>query len=95
MERELTPIFDVNMVTDVGATHELSCAMLSSMQKIVDDGSVLHMCVRCNHLEALKFLVQCVRGAQELLHAKDKDGNTVLHLAVRLRQIQVQFSSSL
>lgn len=58
-------------------------------KKISDDGSILHLCVRHNHFEALKFIVQSVSGVKDLLHVQDKEGNTILHWAVNLKQIQV------
>ena len=73
----------------VEVVEELKNANSCSIQKIGDDGSLLHLCVRYNHLEALKYLVQSVNGAQELLHVLDKEGNTILHWAVNLKQIQV------
>ncbi|AES81694.1 ankyrin repeat protein [Medicago truncatula] len=50
----------------VEVVEELKNAKPCSIQKIGDDGSLLHLCVRYNHLEALKYLVQSVNGAQEL-----------------------------
>nr|KYP42854.1 Ankyrin repeat-containing protein At3g12360 family [Cajanus cajan] len=72
----------------IGAIQELTRARPDSIHQIFDDGSVLHLCVRYNHLEALKFLVQSATSNQQFLLAKDKEGNTVLHLAVRLKQIK-------
>ncbi|KAL4306176.1 hypothetical protein HN51_040129 [Arachis hypogaea] len=73
----------------IGPIKELIRFKPCSVWKMVDDGSVLHLCVRCNHLEALKFIVESVHGAKQLLYAIDKDGNTLLHLAVILRQIKI------
>ncbi|KAI5426167.1 hypothetical protein KIW84_031844 [Lathyrus oleraceus] len=65
-------------------------------KKISDDGSILHLCVRHNHFEALKFIVQSVSGVKDLLHVQDKEGNTILHWAVNLKQIQtIKFLLSL
>jgi ankyrin repeat protein len=73
----------------VGAIKELVNARPDSVRVMNDDGSVLHLCVWYNHLEALKSILQSGRGDQELLLAKNKEGNTILHLAVRLKQIKV------
>jgi ankyrin repeat protein len=73
----------------VGAIKELVNARPDSVRVMNDDGSVLHLCVWYNHLEALKFILQSGRGDQELLLAKNKEGNTILHLAVRLKKIKV------
>ncbi|KAK7355635.1 hypothetical protein VNO80_14895 [Phaseolus coccineus] len=72
----------------LGAIQELTRARPDSIHRITDDGSVLHLCVRYNHLEALKFFVQSATMNQQFLLAKDKKGNTVLHLAVKLKQIK-------
>ena len=47
------------------------------------------MCVKYNHLEALKVLVESVDRADGIMSWKDEDGNTVLHLAVAKKQIEV------
>ncbi|MED6109982.1 hypothetical protein PIB30_038696 [Stylosanthes scabra] len=73
----------------IGAIEELIRFKPCSVWEMVDDGSVLHLCVRFNHLEAFKFIVESVHGAKHLLYAIDKDGNTLLHLAVSLRQIKM------
>ncbi|KAK7245265.1 hypothetical protein RIF29_40102 [Crotalaria pallida] len=73
----------------IGVIEELIISNPKSIGMLTSDGSVLHLCVIHNHFEALKLLVQLVIGHQEVLHARDKDGNTILHLAVRLRQIKI------
>jgi ankyrin repeat protein len=73
----------------VEVIEELKNATPCSIQNISDDGSILHLCVRYNHLEALKYIVLSMSGAQELLHVQDKEGNTILHWAVNLKQIKV------
>ncbi|CAJ2632799.1 unnamed protein product [Trifolium pratense] len=80
----------------VEVVEELKNGMSCSIQNISDDGSILHLCVRYNHLEALKYIVLSVSGAQELLHVQDKEGNTILHWAVNLKQIKtIKFLLSL
>ncbi|KAJ1416851.1 PGG domain [Sesbania bispinosa] len=71
------------------AIKELTNARPESIRMLIDDGSVLHLCILYNQLEALKFLLQSVGGDQHFLLAKDKEGNTVLHLAVKLKQIKI------
>jgi ankyrin repeat protein len=51
--------------------------------------TVLHLCVRYNHLDALKLLVQSTNGDELFLNSKNHDGNSILHLAVMLKQIKV------
>uniref|UniRef100_A0A7N2LM45 PGG domain-containing protein n=2 Tax=Quercus lobata TaxID=97700 RepID=A0A7N2LM45_QUELO len=51
--------------------------------------TTLHLCVKYNQLEALKLLVDSVSDEGEFLNFKDHEGgNTILHLAVMLRQIE-------
>ncbi|XP_051137629.1 ankyrin repeat-containing protein ITN1-like isoform X2 [Andrographis paniculata] len=47
--------------------------------------NILHMCVKHHQLEALKLLLDKVSD-QDLVNAKDSDGNTLLHLAVAHKQ---------
>lgn len=58
--------------------------------------SCLHLCVKYNRLEALKVVVEGF-GKDEFVNWKDGDGNTVLHLAVAKKQLEVYvyFSSSI
>ncbi|XP_020239125.1 ankyrin repeat-containing protein BDA1 [Cajanus cajan] len=87
---DMLPLHLAAMRGRIRAIQELSRARPESIYHIIDndDGSVLHLCVRYNHLEALKFLVQSATMNQEFLLAKDKEGNTILHLAVKLKQIK-------
>lgn len=50
--------------------------------------NILHLCVKYYQLEALKLLVKTV-GDPEFINSKDTDGNTVLHLAVADKQVEV------
>lgn len=47
------------------------------------------MCVKYNRLEALKVLVESMDREDGIMNWKDDDGNTVLHLAVAKKQIEV------
>ncbi|XP_058204394.1 ankyrin repeat-containing protein At5g02620-like [Rhododendron vialii] len=52
--------------------------------------SVLHLSINYNRLEALKTLVQYLQSKNmefDLLNSKDNDGNTILHHAVALKQV--------
>jgi ankyrin repeat protein len=81
----------------LGVVKELIRAMpeteiVKVMTEINDHGTVLHLCVCYNHLEALKILVESMRGdIDQILSSKDKEGNTVLDLAVKRGQIKVMF----
>jgi len=52
--------------------------------------SVLHLCLRYNHLDALKLLVELANGDELFLNSKDHDGNSILHLDVMLKQMKVR-----
>lgn len=51
--------------------------------------SVLHLCVEYSQLEILKLLLETL-DVQDLVNNKDKNGNTVLHLVVADKQVQVR-----
>lgn len=87
------PLHFAAMRGRIGAIKELINASPETIREITetDDGSILHLCARYNHLEALKLFVESVRGDIQFLSAKDKEGNTVLHLAVKSRQTKVLF----
>lgn len=64
---------------------------------MVLDGSgktVLHLCVEHNHLETLKTLVQVgdLSGDDFLNKTDLHHGNTILHFAVTLKQVEVLYS---
>jgi ankyrin repeat protein len=52
--------------------------------------SVLHLCVRYNHLNALKLLVESANGDELFLNYKDHDGNSILHFEVMRKQKKVR-----
>ncbi|XP_061341455.1 ankyrin repeat-containing protein BDA1-like [Gastrolobium bilobum] len=85
------PLHYAAMRGRIGTIKELIRVRPDSIREITenDDGSILHLCVRHNHLEALKLLVESVRGDNQFLSTKDGEDNTVLHLAVKRRQIKV------
>nr|GMD87385.1 ankyrin repeat-containing protein BDA1-like [Ipomoea batatas] len=52
--------------------------------------SILHMCVKHSKLEALKTLVEMIGdGGGDFVNYKDSFGNTILHLAVSDKQIEM------
>ncbi|KAJ1387231.1 PGG domain [Sesbania bispinosa] len=75
----------------MGAIKELIRARPDCIREMTetDNGSILHLCVHYNHLEALKLVVESVRGDYQFFSTKDKEDNTVLHLAVKRRQIKI------
>jgi len=86
---DMLPLHFAAMRGRVGTIQELIKTRPDSIHRITHNGSVLHFCVRFNHLEALRFFVQSATMNQDFLLAKDKEGNTLLHLAVKLKQIKV------
>jgi len=63
---------------------------------MVFDGSgktMFHLCVEHNHLDTLKTLVQVGDVREDFLNSGDlHHGNTILHLAVMFKQIEVCYS---
>ncbi|OWM86547.1 ankyrin repeat-containing protein At5g02620-like [Punica granatum] len=51
--------------------------------------SALHLCLRHNRVEALKVLVECIGSDDGFLNWKDCDGNSVLHIAVEKKQLEI------
>ncbi|KAK2997135.1 hypothetical protein RJ639_026482 [Escallonia herrerae] len=58
---------------------------------LVDDSgeTILHLCVKHNHLEALKQLAEYDGVDDDLVNAQDHNGNTILHTATALKQMEV------
>ncbi|KAM0020430.1 putative ankyrin repeat-containing domain, PGG domain, ankyrin repeat-containing domain superfamily [Helianthus debilis subsp. tardiflorus] len=54
---------------------------------MVQQETILHLCVKHNQLEVLKLLIETM-GDHEFVNTKDSDGNTILHLAVADKQIE-------
>jgi ankyrin repeat protein len=81
----------------LGVIEELISAMPETemdkvMTEIDDHGSLVHLCVCYKHLEALKILIESIRREiDQILSSKDKEGKTVLDLAVKRGQIKVMF----
>ncbi|KAK1414136.1 hypothetical protein QVD17_29877 [Tagetes erecta] len=55
---------------------------------MVQQDTILHLCVKHNQLEVLKLLIEEFVGDHEFVNTKDADGNTLLHLAVADKQIE-------
>ncbi|CAO2825999.1 unnamed protein product [Amaranthus hypochondriacus] len=60
---------------------------LAGLERTNGGESVLHLCVKFGQFEAVEILVR--RIGDGLLNFKDGDGNTVLHLAVAAKHIQI------
>ncbi|XP_041006598.1 ankyrin repeat and SAM domain-containing protein 1A-like isoform X2 [Juglans microcarpa x Juglans regia] len=66
---------------------ELLFAKPQSIRVELDGCNVLHLCVRYNHLDALKLLVESsINDQDDFLTSKDSDGNSILHLATMFKQ---------
>ncbi|KAL5135219.1 Ankyrin repeat-containing protein BDA1 [Glycine soja] len=89
---EMLPLHFAAMRGRVGAIKELIKAKPDSIREMTktNDGSIQHLCVRYNHLEALKLLVESLGSEHQFLYSlKYKEDNTLLHLAVKRRQIKI------
>ena len=77
----------------VDVARELIAVQPNSTRVMVDGKeTILHLCVKYNQLEALKLLVESVSDEGEFLTSNDHiSGNTIFHLAVILKQIEVSF----
>lgn len=84
-----TPLLLATMKGLVDVIKELIQTKPTVIRVWVDRGeTILHVCVKHNHLEALKLLVDSVTD-DEFVYSKDDDGNTVLHLAATMKQVEV------
>lgn len=66
---------------------ELLQAQPHAARAMVQQETILHLCVKHNQFEVLKLLVESM-GDHEFVNSKDADGNTILHLAVADKQIE-------
>ncbi|XP_027084927.1 uncharacterized protein [Coffea arabica] len=57
----------------------------AALEKTDGGGTILHLCVKHNQLEALKTLVDIVKYP-EFVNAKNEDGMNILHLAINYEQ---------
>jgi ankyrin repeat protein len=86
-QHERIPLHFVVMRGRIEIIEELIRAQPESIRKNLNGGSVLHLCVQYNHQDALEWLVK-LADCDELLNSKDHDGNSILHLAVMLKQMK-------
>ncbi|XP_008232267.1 PREDICTED: uncharacterized protein LOC103331421 [Prunus mume] len=92
-EKGRIPLHYAAMRGDVEVLKELTHANHKSIYVKVDNRlkeTVLHLCVKYNQLECLKFLVQLVRDNGEFLNSKDGSdaGMTILQSAWMRGQVQ-------
>lgn len=78
----------------VNVLRELVQARPQAARILMDRGeTILHVCVRYNQLESMKFLVETMND-HEFVNFKDDDGNSILHLAVADKQVEVCLKST-
>ncbi|KAI3711857.1 hypothetical protein L1987_70406 [Smallanthus sonchifolius] len=66
---------------------ELVEAKPHAARAMVQQETILHLCVKHNQLEVLKLLIETMSD-HEFINTKDAHGNTILHLAVADKQVQ-------
>ncbi|XP_037497482.1 ankyrin repeat-containing protein ITN1 [Jatropha curcas] len=71
----------------VEVIQELVRASSESTFEALDGDTVFHLCIKYNHLEAFKLLVTFING-DEILNIGNQDGNSILHLAAMLKQLE-------
>ncbi|KAH7839899.1 hypothetical protein Vadar_010172 [Vaccinium darrowii] len=85
------PLHLAAMKGRVEVIRELLRAKPESIHEKLGRGeTVLHLCVKYNRLEALETLLQYLQSCNDmefLLNSRNDDGNTILHLAAALKQM--------
>ncbi|KAL8242837.1 hypothetical protein R6Q59_013139 [Mikania micrantha] len=66
---------------------ELVQAQPDAARAMVQQDTILHLCVKHNQMEVLKLLLETMSD-HEFVNTKDAHGNTILHLAVADKQVQ-------
>ncbi|GJY04286.1 ankyrin repeat-containing domain, PGG domain protein [Tanacetum coccineum] len=66
---------------------ELVQAQPHAARIMVQQDTILHLCVKHNQLEVLKLLIEVIID-REFINSKDAHGNTILHLAVAYKQVE-------
>ncbi|KAK8682957.1 hypothetical protein V6N13_039035 [Hibiscus sabdariffa] len=95
---------DMSLVCDIDGRNPLHIAAMKGhlglLRELVDtnlwaarvlmkhDETILHACVRCNQLEALKLLMERISD-HVFLNYKNDGGNTILHLATAAKQTEI------
>jgi ankyrin repeat protein len=88
-----TPLHVAAIKGRVEVVGELVRARTESTRALTDRGeTALHLCVGHNRLEGLRVLVGAIGRNDELVNWKDGDGNSILHIAVAKKQVEVCFS---
>ncbi|GJT77653.1 ankyrin repeat-containing domain, PGG domain protein [Tanacetum coccineum] len=67
---------------------ELVQAQPHAARVMVQQDTILHLCVNHNQLEVLKLLIEELIVDHEFINSKDAQGNTILHLAVADKQVE-------
>ncbi|GAB4837009.1 hypothetical protein Ancab_001923 [Ancistrocladus abbreviatus] len=84
-----TPLHLAVIAGRLDVVKKLVPAMPLAVRELTGFGeTVLHLCVKHTQLEVLMVLVHQV-DEKEILNAKDNEGNTILHLAVVDKQLEV------
>ncbi|KAK2994976.1 hypothetical protein RJ640_021532 [Escallonia rubra] len=84
-----TPLHLAAMKGRGDVIRELASAQEQVMRYTLDRGeTILHLCVEYNHLEALKQLAEYDGIDDDLLNVQDHNGNTILHTATALKQME-------
>ncbi|KAM7503242.1 hypothetical protein LguiB_002146 [Lonicera macranthoides] len=85
------PLHYVAFQEHVGIINVLIQVKPDLLREIFDNGEILlYLCVKYNHIEALKFLVKWLGDISDraFINTKDDRGNKILHLAIIKKQFQ-------
>ena len=86
----LTPLHLGVIKGRVGVVAELARVRSEVIRVLTHGGeNGFHLCVKHHRLEVLKVLVECIGRDDGFVNWRDGDGNTVLHVAVAKKQLEL------
>ncbi|XAR63277.1 hypothetical protein NMG60_11023163 [Bertholletia excelsa] len=87
------PLHSAAIKGRIDVIKELLAARPDSVEELTArKETALHLAVKYNQFEALRFIAEHLKGSPQkstILNKKDQQGNTILHLAVSMKQYEV------
>lgn len=88
----LNPLHHAAIRGRISVIQELVSFCPLAAKQVTDQGeNALHLAVKNHQFEALRVLVKFFNDDEEIMSSKDKDGRTILDIAIATKQVQVSF----